>query len=395
MTEILSNLAESEAKPPGHRPGEESPYSIGNSPSLAVAPPTDADAGDEIIPQPGLAAGLLTTACFPLSQFFIAIPVLIFISMFVADGDKAGRLTAMLAGSQGGVLLVAVFAGAACAWLAKHKMFSLAPVRVLHLFALVGLVLPATMLSRACYDVAFAGWSQLTAAMPGLKFMDEMNTMAQIEEIVSNVPFGVMLFGMAVVPALAEEIIFRGIIGRGLKARYGLISGIVMTSILFGMAHMHPAHAVSVIPLGIVMHVLYVATRSFWAPVLFHFCNNAFAVVGATVAMKQGQAVTIEEAPVLPWWIALAGLISVAAWFYLLSVTRTRLLKQDGTDWDPGYESTETPRHIATHRHYPEMPLAPTIAAILGGGLFFASLMAFGAMNLEQANPEALILLFR
>ena len=393
MTDLFSEISE----PQSSSTGAQGPYSVDSSPSLAPFEHDLAGTEHDPKPHPGLIGAVAVTAVFPLIGFFAAIPVVILASVFVDAADTAGQQTAVVSGSQGGVLLCALFAAAACTWIAKHRVFSLAPIRILHLVALVALVLPTTLLARSCYEVAVMGWSHVTDAFPALKFIDKLNTMNQMEELITNVPFGLLLFSIAVVPALAEEIFFRGIIGRGLKARYGLVSGIIMTSILFGIAHLHPAHAASVIPLGITMHVLYVATRSFWAPVLFHFCNNAFAVVGATLALKQqqGQPVQIAEAPVFPWWMILACALSVGAWYYLLSVTRTRLLKTDGTDWDPGYESTETPRHIETHRHYPEMPLGPTIAAVLCGGLFLVALVGMGLVNMEGMNQDALILLLR
>ena len=389
MTDINSDILE-QRQPTA---AVENPFNADTFPRLsatAIEPATSAGA-DEPLPQPGLFLGMTLACAYPLSQVFIALPVLLIVSVFVAAEDKAGRLTGMLAGSQGSVLLLALLAGAACTWLAKHRAFSLAPIRFLHMFAIMGLVLPATMVSRAFYDIAFMGWSQITAALPGLKFMDEMNTMSQIGDIVSNVPFPVMLFAMAVVPAIAEEVVFRGIIGRGLTARYGMISGIAMTSILFGMAHVHPAHAVSVIPLGIVMHVLYVATRSLWAPILFHFYNNAFAVFGATLAFKSGQNLDMNDSPGLPWWVVLAGIGSVSAWFYLLSLTRTKLVTEDGVEWSPGYESTETPRHVPTQRVHTKMPVGATLAAVICGGIFFVALVAFAAAGLEQVDQEAMI----
>lgn len=394
MTDLISDLVDQTH--PVEAPGN--PYSVTSPPNVSpaqaeIVPPQAVEAR----PEPGFILSCIGTFLFPGSQLVIAFPVLIVVSALVASGDKAAHMTGMLAGSQGCVLALALVAGVFCSWIAKHHVFSLAPVRILHIVAIVSLVLPAAMVSRAFYDVAFIGWSHLTDLIPPLKAMDQVNTMSQIGDIVANVPFPVMLFAMAVVPALAEEIVFRGIIGRGLKARYGTISGILMTSILFGMAHVHPAHAMSVIPLGIVMHVLYVTTRSFWAPVLFHFFNNAFAVIGAVAVTKAGQTATVADAPALPWYVIVAGMGSVAAWFYLLSVTRTRLVTEEGTDWDPGYDSVETPRHIHTTRVLPELPLGGTLAAFMCGAIFFGALFAFSVVEgMTRMNAQdAMIGLWR
>src|SRR5205085_9678359 len=104
---------------------------------------------------------------------------------------------------------------------------------------------------------------------------------------------------MAVLPALGEELIFRGLIGRGLLARWGVVAGVLWTSVLFGLVHLNPAQAIAVIPIGVILHFVYLTTGSFWAPVLLHFLNNAFAAV----MLKYGEQLPLgrvmdSEAPV-------------------------------------------------------------------------------------------------
>ncbi len=63
-----------------------------------------------------------------------------------------------------------------------------------------------------------------------------------------------LIVAFAVAPALGEELVFRGVIGRGLIARWGLPAGVLITSVMFAAIHVHPAHVVGVIPVGIAMH---------------------------------------------------------------------------------------------------------------------------------------------
>ncbi len=340
-------------------------------------------------PRPGLAGAIAWAASVPLCQTIVSVPLLLLAGIFLRDAARPLRLTVMMTGMQTATLLFAIGAGIGCTWLARHKVFDLAPIRILHLVALVGLVLPASMVSRAFYEAALVAWNQLTALVPALTFMDQLNTMDQIPEIISSVPLPLLLFLMAVVPAVAEEIIFRGIVGRGLIARHGIVSGIVLTSIVFGIAHVHPVHAASVVPLGACMHVLYVCTRSFWAPVMFHFCNNGFALVGAAIAFDGPEPVNAQAAPDLPWWVLLAAITSCAAWFYALAQTRTRLVTEDGSEWNPGYASLEVPREIPTRRVYPDFPLGPVLAAAVGGMAFFFAMGAFGAMHAAEQAKQA------
>jgi hypothetical protein len=103
--------------------------------------------------------------------------------------------------------------------------------------------------------------------------------------------------------------------------------------------HMHPVHALAVIPLGIALHLIYLATRSFWMPVLLHFLNNAWATAAAKYAGSEVAAVEAAVSPAL----LLSSVIAVIVLGALLYTTRVRYLTIDGDEWDPGYPTVEIP----------------------------------------------------
>ena len=98
----------------------------------------------------------------------------------------------------------------------------------------------------------------------------------------------VIIFG-ALFPALGEELLFRGYIGRGLVARWGMGKGVLLTSLLFGAVHIHPLHAVVAAFLGVILHALYLWTRSLIVPMLLHGINN-YAAIQIPVSAKHGQS---------------------------------------------------------------------------------------------------------
>ncbi len=137
-----------------------------------------------------------------------------------------------------------------------------------HQLVAVGLlVIP---LSALCTSIQTAGFK----LFPG-----SMSEMQNLFDGIRDLPFPLLVLILALLPALGEELLFRGLIGRGLLARFGLPVGMVITSILFGLMHINPAQVLGVIPLGLAMHFVYVTTRSFWGPVLLHFLNNSLAAV--------------------------------------------------------------------------------------------------------------------
>lgn len=73
-----------------------------------------------------------------------------------------------------------------------------------------------------------------------------------------------------------EEILFRGILFRGM-IQYGMnpVVAIVMSSILFGMAHMNPWQFLGAGILGAVFAYTYYRTKSLWICVFLHALNNS------------------------------------------------------------------------------------------------------------------------
>jgi membrane protease YdiL (CAAX protease family) len=84
--------------------------------------------------------------------------------------------------------------------------------------------------------------------------------------------FAVLVVGVG--PGIGEELMFRGFLGRGLVGRYGVVAGVVLTSLLFGLIHLIPSQAIFAALMGIPLHYVYLTTRSLWLPMLLHFLNN-------------------------------------------------------------------------------------------------------------------------
>lgn len=148
-----------------------------------------------------------------------------------------------------------------------------------HLGLVVALMLPISLFCSQLHYWIFMAWEKLTAEFPVLQLLDELQSQHTVEMAAHHVSFPALLLMFAAVPAIAEELIFRGVIGRGLIARWGMAAGMVITSIMFAIMHLHPAHVLALMPLAVVMHVLYVATKNFWVPMGIHFTNNFLAVL--------------------------------------------------------------------------------------------------------------------
>jgi hypothetical protein len=187
--------------------------------------------------------------------------------------------------------------------------------------------------------------STLQAAMFDC-FPSSRGQMEELMKSLAQAPLSMLVLIIGLGPALCEELLFRGLIGRGLMARHGVIAGIFMTSVLFGLLHINPGQAIAVIPMGMVLHFVYYTTRSFWAPVTLHLFNNSLAVIllkhsSVPAVVKIDQLVEAQGGP--PVSILVASVAMVTAILILLWQTRVQFVLRDGTVWNPGFATTSAP----------------------------------------------------
>lgn len=107
----------------------------------------------------------------------------------------------------------------------------------------------------------------------GLSVPDAPQTMV-------NTPasLAINLFAIAVLPALLEEMIYRGYILRTLRP-YGNWFAVIISSLLFSLMHGNLRQIPFAFIVGLVLGLLYVVTDNIWLPIAVHFTNNAISVL--------------------------------------------------------------------------------------------------------------------
>lgn len=120
-------------------------------------------------------------------------------------------------------------------------------------------------------------------------------------EVLLRIPFGTALF---------EEVAFRGVLLGLVAERYGMVAGVVVSSLVFGLWHIGPGIAtlrlnapdMSVVRLAAGVSVMVVVTAvagaafcwlrirsgSLLAPILAHWATNGFGLGGAVVSRRSG-----------------------------------------------------------------------------------------------------------
>lgn len=92
---------------------------------------------------------------------------------------------------------------------------------------------------------------------------------------------------IAVLPAILEELLFRGTILKALLP-YGRRGALIISSVLFGALHINPGTIVFASVFGYLLGLAYEYTGSIKLTVLIHFLNNALSVTMTYVAEFPG-----------------------------------------------------------------------------------------------------------
>ncbi|MBI9017885.1 MAG: CPBP family intramembrane metalloprotease [Phycisphaerae bacterium] len=106
---------------------------------------------------------------------------------------------------------------------------------------------------------------------------------------------GVLIFVVAVTPAICEEILARGIIMAGLKGRMPDWATILLVGMMFGAMHMVISNIIPTALLGMVIAYLVLRTGSIFVGMLFHFINNGFSVLAEKKALPEGLMIFLEN----------------------------------------------------------------------------------------------------
>ncbi|WP_298283318.1 type II CAAX endopeptidase family protein [Novosphingobium sp.] len=229
----------------------------------------------------------------------IAFPLTLLIIEFLAIGIGASLISALLldAVPRDGpvhflgalltaVLTILIYLGCR-RWIEWRANDELPAVTLLHELPL-GLLIGAALFTLATGIVAVLG---------GLR-VERFNGIGAIWAMLA----------LAVTSGVIEEILFRGILLRHLEAMLGTWAALLITSVLFGAAHLSndgaslfAAFAIAM-EAGILLGAAYLWTRRLWAPIGIHAAWNftqgwVFSVPVSGSNTTNGLLITVREGP--------------------------------------------------------------------------------------------------
>ena len=152
--------------------------------------------------------------------------------------------------------------------------------------------------------VGVSAWYVNLTIVDALHIPDVSKEMTKLlEDLLHETPLVSTLAAIAVLPAVAEEIVFRGALARGLERDRPMWQAIVISSAVFGIYHLIPAQVVATFMLGCLLGFLTLRARSIVPAIVVHFLNNAIAIIvtrdslpGATTWMGKHPAVMLASA---------------------------------------------------------------------------------------------------
>jgi len=176
--------------------------------------------------------------------------------------------------------------------------------------------LDRSALSRRAVALLALGTLALSYSLDGVYRRLELpdsGVLFQFESELAGVRGGTLAFALlsfALVPGIAEELLCRGLVQRGLRSRYGPIPSILFAAALFGALHMDPIHSTFAAILGVYLGAIAHLAGSVRPAIGCHIANNGAAVLGAAAAPGAGPM------PTASLFIAAAFSLGVLGWLW-------------------------------------------------------------------------------
>ena len=119
-------------------------------------------------------------------------------------------------------------------------------------------------------------------------FRDMMEQMVRILVTAENLPeLAFVVLVVAVVPAIVEEVLFRGLIQTGFERVTNPWKAAIIAGTIFGAFHFNPFAVVPLVGLGLFFGFLRMRSKSIVIAMTVHFLNNVTAVVVAYFKMDE------------------------------------------------------------------------------------------------------------
>ena len=140
----------------------------------------------------------------------------------------------------------------------------------------------------------------------------------------------ILILFIVVIGPVIEEFVFRGIVLRRWMARSTLWRGVIGSSLIFAL--LHPPFWLGALVVGLFLSMLYLVTRSLYAPIAFHAMYNGlvtWATLGASQLGEDQKEQTLGQ--FRTEWMAQTALLLVSGWIVYRMIRRFARLAVEKT----------------------------------------------------------------
>ena len=133
------------------------------------------------------------------------------------------------------------------------------------------------------------------------------------------------LIAMAVLPAICEELMFRGLILKGLEDKFGQHGAVFISATMFMLLHGSLQQTIYQFLIGVLLGYVMVYGKNVLYPMIMHFVNNAIVVTMSFIYTLKGIDVNVDPVYSTAWdYIApiLFLLLALAILFGLIYLMR-------------------------------------------------------------------------
>ena len=194
------------------------------------------------------------------------------------------------------------------------------------------------LITVICLGLAISPVAEWNAAIQFPEWMNgfgqwaketEATAAALIKMITSNLSpldFAFTFIVIAILPAIGEELLFRGLIQTEfIRAVKNPHAAILITSVLFSAIHFQFMGFVPRLLMGVCLGYLYFWSGNLWISILAHFFNNGLQVTGLYLYQRGMISFDVESTDSAPWPLVAAGvLILLLSMLYLKKYFESR-----------------------------------------------------------------------
>ncbi len=149
-------------------------------------------------------------------------------------------------------------------------------------FIPIGIFITIIAIAILLFKAADRFGYDLTMLIGQFSSIDNINGFEQIFIADNLMEYFFLIFTLAFIPAIIEELYFRGLMFSSFNNSYKKSTTLVLTSLFFGIMHIDPFRIFPTFILGLILAYVMIKSESIYISIWVHFLNNSIAITLAS-----------------------------------------------------------------------------------------------------------------